>query len=402
MARNYLTPINLNSNELQSAKVHLLASDPGSPADGLVWINTTSWVLKIRLNGATISLGRLDQITAPTAAVAFNGQKIIGLADPTVTTDGATKQYVDGRRLDQAVAPTGPVSLNSQKITALLDPTVATDGVNKQYVDGRRLDQIAAPIAPVSLNSQKIAALLDPTSAQEAATKNYVDGRRLDQLANPTAPVNLNSQRISGLADATGPTDAVTKQQLDAAQAGLDAKQSVRAATTANIALSGLQTVDGISLSATDRVLVKNQTAPAENGIYVAAVGAWSRALDMDAFAEVPAAHTFVEQGTANDNTGWVCLADAGGTLGTTAIAWSKFSASAPGPQKFAVSIGNGALTSIPVVHNLGSIDVFAQARDSATGAVVEPDIVVTDANTVTFGFQLAPATNAIRVTVIG
>ena len=116
-----------------------------------------------------------------------------------------------------------------------------------------------------------------------------------------------------------------TKQYVDAVAQGLDPKASCVAATTMNITLSGAQTIDGIALVAGDRCLVKNQTAPADNGIYVVASGSWTRALDMDVWAEVPGAFTFIEQGTTQADTGWVCTSNAGGTIGTTAITWVQF-----------------------------------------------------------------------------
>src|SRR5690606_7743017 len=102
-------------------------------------------------------------------------------------------------------------------------------------------------------------------------------------------------------------------------------KASVLCATTANITLSGEQTIDGATTSAS-RVLVKNQSTQSQNGIYVSASGSWTRASDFDAWAEIPGAFTFVEQGTVNGNTGWTCTNDVGGTLGTTAVTWTQFS----------------------------------------------------------------------------
>jgi len=114
---------------------------------------------------------------------------------------------------------------------------------------------------------------------------------------------------------------------VDAARTGLDAKESVRVATTANITLSGTQTIDGIALSAGNRVLVKNQTSASQNGIYVVASGAWTRATDADVSAEVtPGMFTFVEQGTANATTGWVLATSGAITLGTTALSFVQFS----------------------------------------------------------------------------
>ncbi len=103
--------------------------------------------------------------------------------------------------------------------------------------------------------------------------------------------------------------------------AKLDGKQSVRVATTAAISLSGLQTVDGIVVAAGDRVLVKNQAAAAQNGIYVAASGAWSRSADADASLEVtPGMLVPVEQGTVNADSVWQLTTDFPLSLGSTAL----------------------------------------------------------------------------------
>ena len=120
-------------------------------------------------------------------------------------------------------------------------------------------------------------------------------------------------------------TDIANKSYVDTVAQGLDPKASCVAATTANITLSAAQTIDGISLIAGDRCLVKNQTTTADNGIYLVASGAWTRTTDMDAWVEVPGAFTFIEQGTTQADTGWVCTSNAGGTIGTTAITFVQF-----------------------------------------------------------------------------
>ena len=125
--------------------------------------------------------------------------------------------------------------------------------------------------------------------------------------------------------DPVSALELATKQYVDAVAQGLDPKDSCVVATTANITLSGTQTIDGVVLIAGDRCLVKDQTLNQDNGIYLVAAGAWTRATDMDIWAEVPGAFTFIEQGTIYADTGWVCTSDAGGTLGTTPITWVQF-----------------------------------------------------------------------------
>jgi hypothetical protein len=95
-------------------------------------------------------------------------------------------------------------------------------------------------------------------------------------------------------------------------------KTAVACATTANIALTGEQTIDGV-LTSGSRVLVKDQTLPAQNGLYVSAAGAWSRATDADAGTELDYAFVFVNAGTSNGSTSWVATSS-GYTIGTTGI----------------------------------------------------------------------------------
>ena len=187
---------------------------------------------------------------------------------------------------------------------------------------------------------------------------------RLDQMALATADVSLNSRKITNLADPVSAQDAATKNYVDMTVQGLDPKQSVRAATTANIAtLSGTMTIDGIALVAGDRVLVKDQTTTSQNGIYVVAAGAWTRSLDADAWTELPGAYVFAESGTTNADMGYVCTVDAGGTLNTTAITFQQFSGAGQisagmGLTKSGNSIDIGTASSARIVVNADNIDL--------------------------------------------
>lgn len=129
--------------------------------------------------------------------------------------------------------------------------------------------------------------------------------------------------------DPTSALHAATKQYVDAIALGLDPKASVRVATTANITLSGTQTIDGIALVAGDRVLVKNQTTASQNGIYVVNASNWVRAIDADTSAKVTTGlYTFVEDGS-QATTGYNLLTKMPITLGTTGLTFSPFSAAA-------------------------------------------------------------------------
>ena len=128
----------------------------------------------------------------------------------------------------------------------------------------------------------------------------------------------------------TGDTDIANKGYVDSVAQGLDVKASCVYSTTNNITLSGLAVQAGgdwvATLTAGDRILVKNQTLSQFNGIYVAASGTWARSSDMNTWAEVPSAFTFIESGTTLADTGWVCTANQGGTIDVTPITWSQFS----------------------------------------------------------------------------
>lgn len=127
-----------------------------------------------------------------------------------------------------------------------------------------------------------------------------------------------------------GDTDIANKGYVDSVAQGLDVKASCVYSTTNNITLSGLGTQAGgdwaSTLTAGDRILVKNQGSSQFNGIYVAAAGTWSRSSDMNSWSEVPSAFTFIESGSTLADTGWVCTSNQGGTIDVTPITWSQFS----------------------------------------------------------------------------
>tara|TARA_Y100000591_G_scaffold250236_1_gene221507 strand:+ start:850 stop:9234 length:8385 start_codon:yes stop_codon:yes gene_type:complete len=151
-------------------------------------------------------------------------------------------------------------------------------------------------------------------------------------LTGQAGSLAMNSQKITGLATPTSDGDAATKAYVDSVAQGLSAKDSVRAATTENKTLassfSNGKSIDGITLATGDRVLIKNQTSGAENGIYtVNASGAPTRAVDFDANAEVAkGAFVFVEEGTVNADSGFVLTTDGSITLGTTSLTFTQFS----------------------------------------------------------------------------
>ena len=151
--------------------------------------------------------------------------------------------------------------------------------------------------------------------------------RSKQQLAITDNVTFSDLYRITNLVDPVNPQDAATKSYVDEARQGLDVKDSVRVATTTNITLSGLQTIDSVSVIAGDRVLVKDQSTSAQNGIYVASAGAWSRSTDANTNAKVTTGmFTFVEDGGVNSDSGWVLTTNNPITLNTTALVFAQFS----------------------------------------------------------------------------
>lgn len=235
--------------------------------------------------------------------------------------------------------------------------------------------------------------------------------------------LDLTGNKIINLADGVNPQDATTKAQLDAAVAGLKWKEPVRAATTANITLSGTQTIDGVSVIAGDRVLAKNQSTGSANGPYVVASGAWARATDFDGSSELLGAAFFVSEGTTQGNQQWQLTTDAPLTIGSTSLTFQQFGGgtsytagngitlsagvfavdTAITARKAAVAIGNGAATSFNVGHSLGTTDVNVFVREASSGfAQVFPDVSIVDSNNVTVAFATAPSSGQYRVFVVG
>ena len=149
----------------------------------------------------------------------------------------------------------------------------------------------------------------------------------LAEMAAPAAAVSLNSQKITSLATPTATTDAATKGYVDSVSQGLDVKDSVKVATTANITLSGTQTIDGVAVSADERVLVKDQSTASQNGLYLCKASTWERTTDLATGANAAGMFTFVEQGTVNADNGFTCTSNSGSAVvGTNNLVFAQFS----------------------------------------------------------------------------
>ena len=153
---------------------------------------------------------------------------------------------------------------------------------------------------------------------------------RLNEMTAPNGAVSFNSQQITNVADPTADHMAANKGYVDGVAQGLDIKDSVQAATTGNItiatALNNGDTIDGVTLSTNDRVLVKDQSSASENGIYKVGSSP-ARVDDLAAGADAAGAFTFVESGTVNGDNAFVCSSDKGSAVvGTNNLTFVQFS----------------------------------------------------------------------------
>ncbi|HYW49045.1 MAG TPA: hypothetical protein VE861_00490 [Gemmatimonadaceae bacterium] len=251
-----------------------------------------------------------------------------------------------------------------------------------------------------------------------------------------------STARVINLPDPTAAQHAATKAYVDGAVEGLAWKDSVRVATQANLNLAAPgATIDGITMVANDRILVRSQTAGAENGLYIwnGAATPATRSLDANTAPELEQAVVTVEEGTSAGATFRQTVLNF--TLNTTTVTWSSFGTSAPAatettagiaeiatqaetdagtddlrfitPLKFATStlrlkkfaqlFGDGSATQYTITHNLNSIDVQVEVfRATGNQDTILCDVDRTSVNAVRLTFAAAPASNAFRCVVIG
>lgn len=375
---------------------------------------TASSIIPIAGPGAFISLTG-NQTTANSLAISgnkdFTGTVTFGANTSGVTastadssTKLATTAFVKGQSyLTSAVTSVG---LSAPNIFSVTNSPITTTGNLTFTLASQTANTVF--IAPSGADGTPTFRLLvagdipSLTAAKITDFNTQVRTNRLDQLAAPTADVSLNNYKITNLAAPVADTDAATKAYVDAARSGLDVKQSVRAASTANITVTyaaaggssargqitaAPNTLDGVTLAAGDRILLKDQTVGAVNGIWVVSTlgtgsnGTWDRATDFDSDAEVTSgAFTFVAEGTTNDNSGWVLTTNdpivIGGASGT-ALTFTQFSGAGQviagdGMTKTAntlnvASTGGGSLTITADSVNLTSGIVTAGTYRSVT-----------------------------------
>jgi len=322
----------------------------------------------VTVNGTSISLGGSETITAanPNAltigtglsGTSYTGSSAVTIAiDSTVATTSGTQTLTNktisgtsntitniaNGSLDNSAITINGTSTSLGGTRTLVTDDIAEDGspTNLWFTDERAQDAVAQAIAngtqtniTITYNDAANSLSFNASGGVSsiAGTANQITASASTGAVTLSLPNAVTFPGTVTLnADPTQALEAATKQYVDAVAQGLNVHAACRVATTANVdlstALEAGDVVDGVTLIAGDRVLVKSQSTSSQNGIYVVqATGAAVRAADFNTPTEiVPGDFTFVSSGTLYDNTGWVQVATVT-TVGTDPIIFEQFS----------------------------------------------------------------------------
>lgn len=374
MARKLLTSLDFNKNEVQNAAIQNLAAAPGTPATGQVYFDTVIGHFRV-YNGSA-----WETITAD-VALAYGAAAASAVGDTEADGSNTTVSRSDHRHAREGFgAVTAQTSMGAASTNG-----AATTEARSDHAHG--------------------------TPAMPSA----------DQLAAQAADYSANNHKITNLTSGTAAGDAVNKGQLDGAVNGLKWTTPVEVAAVANSAITGLLTIDGITLAAGDRVLLTAQTTPAQQGLWVAASGAWTRPVDYASGASVEDIAVYVAQGTVYGKSQWAqsntaaIVVDTGTPTFVQTNGLGDITVLAPivktgnqlslsnVPAKFAVDVGDGASTSITVTHNLNSKDVVVALYDKTTPFTeLYPEVQRNGVNTVVLIFAVAPTAAQYRCVCVG
>jgi hypothetical protein len=498
MARKFLVSIDLNKNELQNAVIQNLGTAPATPVAGQMYYDTVDAELYF-YNGTTWESTQANaQVTYGTFAarpVASEAGRLYYATDQALLyfDDGTTWTQVSGFGSVTTQTTYGASSGNGSANTysrsdhthgtpslSNATPTSLSIGGSSSAGTGTapsREDHSHAMPSFGNVSAQtSFGSASGNGSSTSVARADHTHGTpthdnaahaliNLSALAAPTADVSIGNYKLTSVATPTASTDAANKQYVDDVAQGLNIHAASYAATTANLNATydngtagvgatltnaGTQavfSVDGVSPSINARILVKNQTATAQNGIYtLTTVGSVStnwvltRATDFDTAAEMAGGDfTFVDAGSTFANTGWV-MVDEVTTVGTDPVVFQQFSGAgtytasdgvlltgnnftgvvvasggltvgatgfaldtAIAVRKYAASVGDGTATSYTVTHSLNTKDVTVAVYDNSSPyAEVICDVQHTSTSAITLLFSVAPTSNQYRVVVHG
>ena len=495
MSRKFLVGIDLNKNELSNAVIQNLATAPASPIPGQIYYNTSDNALYFYDNNSWVNVLNESEViygtlaARPAAGVAgrlyyATDNYLLYFDDGSTwtqinnfgsvsaqTTYGGSSANGTSTNFSRADHTHGTPSLSntSPQAVSITGSAAAGSGTAPSRDDhthaGPGFGNVTASTtfgASSSNGSGSTVARSDHDHGTPAHNNAAHSAINISALAVPTANVPWGSYKITGLADPSADGDAANKGYVDSVAQGLNIHDPVQAATTTTLAVTtggtvtynngtagvgatltlsvALTVLDGYTLATNDRIIVKDEVATANNGVYTinSARTVLTRATDADSTAELNGGDFFfVQNGTVNDNTGWV-IVDKVTTIGTTPVIFYQFSGAgtytagngltltgsvfsavadtgilvsssgiaintAVVVTKYNASVGDGTATSYTVTHNLGTRDVQVTVYDNSSPyAEVICDVQHTSTTAVTLLFSVAPTSNQYRVVVQG
>ena len=301
-------------------------------------------VTTVKILDSNVTAAKLASDAVTTAKILDANVTDAKLAANSVTNAKIADSAVDTAEIAAGAVTAAKLATDAVETLKIKDANVTAAKLASDSVETAKIVNSAVTEAKIADSAVTSAKIADGTivnadiNASAAIAQSKVDGLTTSlgeklALAGGTmsGAIAMGTSKITGLGDPTSAQDAATKNYVDTTVQGIDWKASVRAATTANVTLaSDLENgdvLDGVTLATGDRVLVKDQSTGSENGIYVVKVsGAPDRSTDADAGAEVTANFAvFVEQGTANADSGFTLTNNGTVTVGTTALVFTQF-----------------------------------------------------------------------------
>ena len=346
----------------------------GTPASGTL-SNCTGISLTAGVTGILpVGNGGTGFSTLASAGIALRGANsditsLTGLTTPLSVAQGGTGS-ASGVPLATGVSGILPVANGGTGFSTLASAGIALRGAN---TDITSLGGLTTALS-VAQGGTGVTTSTGTGSTVLSASPTLTGTANVAALTSSGNVIVGGTLTLSGAPSSD--LQAATKGYVDATATGLDVKASCRVASTANIVLATgtALTIDGVVTVAGDRVLVKDQSTASQNGIYVVAAGAWSRSTDADTSAEVTAGmFTFVSEGTANADSGWVLTTNDVIVLGTTDLGFAQFSAAGQitagdGLTKTGNTLNVVTANAARIVVNADSIDLAEVAFTNTIG----------------------------------